>query len=91
MRLPIEPLKDLKENVLAAADLGNALPEDVPLEVKRYWGKSDDKLVLRFELKNKRDKNVEIGALGIPLIFNNILHNKHLDEVHKENVFSILI
>ena len=39
MRLPIEPLKDLKENVLAAADLGNTLPEDVPLEVKRYWEK----------------------------------------------------
>jgi hypothetical protein len=66
MRLPVEPLKDLKENVLAAADLGNTLPEDVPLEVKRYWEKSDDKLVLRFELKNKSDKNVEIGALGIP-------------------------
>lgn len=87
MRLPVEPLRDLKENVLAAADLGNTLPEDVPLEVKRYWEKRDDKLVLRFELKNKRDKNVEIGALGIPMIFNNILHNKHLDEVHKENVF----
>jgi len=86
-RSPVEKLNGLPENVLAAAKLNNTLPQDVPLEATRYWEKNDGKLVLRFELKNIKDKNVEIGALGIPMVFNNILHKKHLDEVHEENVF----
>lgn len=46
-----------------------------------------DNLVLRFEVTNKSDKPVEIGALGIPMIFNNNFNGKSLDQAHAENVF----
>lgn len=83
----VEELSNDDRGVLASARLDGTLPDDVPLEVVRFWEKEGEKLVLRFELKNKLDKELEIGGLGIPMIFNNILHEKHLDEVHTENVF----
>lgn len=83
-----EPVKALnKEDVLAVADLANTLPEDIPLEIHRYWEEQDGQLVLRFELKNNSDLPVEIGSLGIPMIFNNILHQKDLDQAHADCVF----
>jgi hypothetical protein len=39
-------------------------------------------LALRFELENRSDGAVEIGALGMPMAFNNILHERSLDEAH---------
>ena len=73
--------------VLAAADLAPTLATDIPLQVRRYWEMKDGQLVLRFELKNTSNSNVEIGGLGIPMIFNNILEGKSLDETHAQNVF----
>jgi len=86
-RKPIEPLATLREGVLAAANLANTLPADLPLSITRYWEQINDKLVLRFELHNISKEAVEIGALGIPMIFNNILHERTLDEAHAKNVF----
>ena len=71
----------------AAADLAATLPADIPLQVKRIWEMQNGKLVLRFELKNKTDKNVEVGALGIPMIFDNILEGRTLEQTHAKNVF----
>jgi hypothetical protein len=77
----------LAKNAIAAADLAATLPVDIPLLVKRIWEMQNGKLVLRFELKNKTDKNVEIGALGIPMIFDNILEGRTLEQTHAKNVF----
>ena len=85
-RKPVEPL-GISENVLAAADLSATLPDDIPVKVKRYWETDDGDLVLRFELINTSSSEVEIGALGIPLIFNNILEGKNLNQAHADNVF----
>lgn len=85
-RMPVTPLA-ASGHILAAADLAPTLPADVPLAVKRYWQSVDGNLVLRFELTNKTAAPLEIGALGIPMIFNNILQDKHLDEAHTDNVF----
>lgn len=85
-RAPVDPLA-ASEYTLAAADLAPTLPADVPLAVKRYWQSVDGHLVLRFELTNKTAAPLEIGALGIPMIFNNILQDKPLDEAHADNVF----
>ncbi|QDW28155.1 hypothetical protein FFJ24_006395 [Pedobacter sp. KBS0701] len=83
------PVKNIVpgKNVLAAADLAPTLPADIPLQVKRIWEMLNGKLVLRFELKNKTDKNLEIGALGIPMIFDNILEGRTLEQTHAKNVF----
>ncbi|HUJ29909.1 MAG TPA: DUF5695 domain-containing protein [Candidatus Acidoferrum sp.] len=69
-------------NVLAAADLAPTFGADLPLEIKRYWALADGKLALRFELRNTTAQPVQIGALGIPMIFNNILTDRSLDEAH---------
>lgn len=75
------------ERVLAAADLSHAFATAIPLKVTRYWENINGKLTLRFELQNRSEETVEIGALGIPMIFNNILHERSLDEAHAQNVF----
>jgi len=85
-RAAVKTLKSAGK-ILAAADLAPTLGKDIPLQVKRFWEMKDGQLVLRFELKNTSKSNVEIGGLGIPMIFNNILEGKSLDETHAQNVF----
>ena len=69
-------------SVLAAADLSPTLPPEVPLRIVRSWLVAGGALVLRFELTNKSTKPVQIGALGIPMVFNNVLTNRSLDQAH---------
>ena len=69
-------------DVLAAADLAPTLPTDIPLQITRSWELEKGNLVLRFALKNKTDQPVQIGALGIPLIFNNVLTDRSLEQAH---------
>jgi hypothetical protein len=73
---------------LSYDDLRWTLPNDCPLEIKRRWMNIDGKLVLRFELTNKTDQPLEIGSLGIPLPFNNILTDRNLSEAHEKCSFS---
>ncbi len=73
--------------ILAAADLAPTLPADVPLQITRTWGLEHGKLILRFVLKNKSGEPVQIGALGIPLVFNNVLNNRFLEEAHAKCSF----
>jgi len=68
--------------VLAAADLTPTLPADCPLQIIRSWVLAGNKLALRFELKNKTAEPVQVGALGIPMVFNNVINNRSLDQAH---------
>jgi len=68
--------------ILAVADLSPTLPADCPVQITRSWALDGGRLVLRFELRNKTAASVRIGALGIPMIFNNILSNRSLDQAH---------
>lgn len=86
-RAQVMPVAPENKNTLAAADLANSLPGTLPLQVVRYWEKDGNDLVLRFELKNKTSQPIEIGALGIPMIFNNNFDGKELDQAHAETVF----
>src|SRR6266581_5388127 len=72
---------------LAAADLSPTLPADIPLQISRTWAIEEGKLVLRFVLKNKTQETVQVGALGIPMIFNNVLNDRTLDEAHAKFSF----
>lgn len=67
---------------LAAADLAPTLPADIPLQITRTWVVDHGNLVLRFAIKNKTAAAVQIGALGIPMVFNNDLANRTLDQAH---------
>jgi len=86
-RQPVKALPLDKPSTIAAADLSASLPADMPLQVLRYWEKEGDNLVMRFKIKNKTDKPVEVGALGLPMVFNNNFNGKDLDRAHAENVF----
>ncbi len=80
-RQPVEAI-DVAAPVLAAADLAPTLPGDIPLQVRRYWETVEGELVLRFELRNASAGPVEIGSLGMPMVFNNILQGRSLEEAH---------
>jgi hypothetical protein len=69
-------------NVLASADLTPTFSADIPLQIKRMWVVEDGKLVLRFVLNNKSSNTVRIGAFGIPMIFNNVLNDRSLEQAH---------
>ncbi|HEY6339153.1 MAG TPA: DUF5695 domain-containing protein [Candidatus Sulfotelmatobacter sp.] len=81
VRTPVRVLP-AAANVLAAADLAPTLPPDIPLRITRTWSVEDGKLVLRFALANTSTKTVQIGALGFPMIFNNVLTDRSLDQAH---------
>lgn len=85
-RQPVQTLS-ASEPVLSAADLSATLPDDIPLRITRYWELNDGNLTLRFELENRSDQPVEVGSLGIPMVFNNNHSNKSLEEAHAENSF----
>lgn len=86
-RKPVLEVKDDDTNVLAVADLKPTLPDNLPLKVLRLWRKAGENLVMEFQLTNTSDQSIEIGALGIPLVFNNNYNRKSLDEAHAENTF----
>lgn len=85
-RSPVKAIP-VSGNILAAANLATTLPADIPVEIKRFWEMQNGNLVLRFTLKNKSGKPLEIGALGIPMIFDNILEGRSLEQTHVKNVF----
>ena len=80
-RAPVQSLPK-SAGMLTSADLSSTLPGDIPLQITRTWAIEGGKLALRFVLKNKSAQSVEIGALGIPMIFNNILNNRTLEQAH---------
>ena len=78
----------LTTTALAAADLSPTLPADIPLQITRSWLVENGRLVLRFEIKNKTTQPVQLGALGIPMVFNNIITGRNLKEAHEKCSFS---
>ena len=85
-RAPVAALPPSR-GILAAADLAPTLPADFPLQIIRTWTLVDRKLALRFVLRNKTSEAVEVGALGIPMIFNNVLNHRSLAEAHAKCSF----
>lgn len=85
-RKSVTPL-DVDGTVLAASDLTNTFPKHMPVTIKRYYQEDHGDLVLRFVITNTSDKTVELGAMGVPMVFNNILEGKSLDQAHADNVF----
>jgi len=81
-RHPVTPLA-ASGNVLAAADLAPTLAADIPLRVVRSWTVTNGKFGLQFSITNKSSQPVEIGSLGIPMVFNNIISERTLAQAHE--------
>ena len=77
------PVTDLgaSGDVHASADLAPVLAGS-PLSVTRSWVSEGGRLALRFEVTNSSASSVEVGALGIPLIFNHMITDRTLDQAH---------
>lgn len=73
---------------LAAADLTPTLAADCPLQVTRRWLLDGGHLVLSFDLRNKSASPVQVGGLGIPMVFNNIITDRNLEQAHAICSFS---
>jgi hypothetical protein len=86
-RRPVEALTATAP-VLAASNLAPTLPDDCPLEITRRWLIERGRLVLRFGVKNKTAVPVRIGALGLPMIFNNMLRGRPLSQMQEVNSFT---
>lgn len=86
-RKPVKALPT-SSGTLASADLTPTLSSDCPVQITRTWMLDKGKLVLRFYLRNKTERPIQIGALGIPMIFNNILTRRTLDQAHEICSFS---
>lgn len=72
---------------LAAADITASLGKDVPLTVERRWLNEGGALVLRFTLINNSRAPVEIGGLGMPMVFDNIITDRTLEQAHASASF----
>jgi hypothetical protein len=76
-----------RPGVLAAADITSALGVDLPITVTRTWALEKGELVLRFQMTNRSAASVEIGGLGLPMIFDNIITGRTLDQAHEQASF----
>lgn len=89
-RVPVKALAETPD-VLAAADISATFSDPqhtaFPLTVTRRWKLEQGKLVLQFTLHNPTGKTVEIGGLGLPMIFDNIVSGRTLDQAHEHAVF----
>lgn len=72
---------------LAAADITASLGADSPITVVRRWTRAGNALGLGFTLTNTSDAAIEIGTLGLPMVFDNIISDRDLDRAHAEASF----
>lgn len=74
-------------DILAAADITASMGAGIPLRVERQWVNDNGVLALRFTLVNSSNAPVEIGALGMPMVFDNIILDRDLDQAHAQASF----
>ena len=78
-RKPVRPMSNYQgargSKVLAAANLTPTIGES-PLTITRAWTlDATGKLALHFDVTNTSKAPVEIGGLGFPVVFNNMIQN----------------
>jgi len=85
-RRPVRPLP-VGGAVLAAADITASLGADSPVKVERRWVAMRNGLILRFLLTNTSAQPVEVGGLGLPMVFDNIITDRSLEAAHAQASF----
>ena len=61
---------------------------DGPVAVKKQWLAENGQLVFRATLTNTGSAPVTLGAVGFPMVFNNIISERSLEEAHEKCCFS---
>lgn len=64
------------------ADISSSLPADSGLRVVRSWQVDHDEVRLHFLLTNTSGSPLELGGVGIPMVFNNNLNDRTLDQAY---------
>ncbi|MCX8474541.1 MAG: DUF5695 domain-containing protein [Sphingomonas sp.] len=72
---------------IAAADITASMGEGAPFKVERRWVNEAGRLALRFRITNSSSHSLEIGALGMPMVFDNVITDRTLDQAHAEASF----
>ncbi len=65
------------------SDVTSSLPQGTGLKVARTWAVENGALVLRFEVTNTSGKAIELGGVGIPMVFDNIMNGRTLDQSYR--------
>ena len=86
-RKPIRILPS-RPGELAAADITLSMGSGFPLTVERRWVKEKGVPALRFTLVNRGKLPIEIGVLGLPMVFDNIISDRSLEEAHAQASFT---
>jgi Family of unknown function (DUF5695) len=66
-----------------SGDVTASLPDGTPLKLVRTWTVDGGELVLRFTVTNTGVAPVELGGVGIPMVFNNIMNERSLDQSYR--------
>jgi hypothetical protein len=72
---------------IAAADMTATMGDGVPLTITRQWVNDAGILSLRYTLANRTAQPVEVGALGMPMVFDNIITDRSLEQAHAQASF----
>ncbi|WP_343525936.1 DUF5695 domain-containing protein [Sphingomonas sp.] len=86
-RRPVRALP-VRGQVLAAADISATMGAGLPLRIVREWVNDAGVPALRFSLTNTSGQPVEIGGLGIPMVFDNIITDRTLEQAHAQASFA---
>lgn len=83
------PLRKLaaRPGTLAAADITASMGAGFPLKVERRWATEGKAVALRFTLTNPGSTPIEIGGLGMPMVFDNIITDRELETAHAQASF----
>ncbi len=65
------------------SDVTSSLPPGTPLKLVRTWSVEGGDLALRFTVTNTGSMPVELGGVGIPMVFNNIMNGRKLEESYR--------
>ncbi len=85
-RQPIRPLP-VAGAVLARADITATMGAGFPLTVERAWVRQDGAPAMRLTIANPGRRAVEIGGLGLPMVFDNIITDRSLEQAHAQASF----
>lgn len=85
-RRPIQPLR-ARAGTIAAADITASMGANAPVRVERHWLDQKGSLGLMFRITNTSGSPLEIGSLGMPMVFDNIITDRNLDQAHSEASF----